>query len=219
MYYGLDFDTIIKLVSPVLVAIVGAIAKHIIEGRPRLITYLVVASEHPLAQAPPAPVGPGANAPPAPVAEVPAPVPAPAAAPAGPVRTVVHTHAVVVRNTGKKSAHNVRIGHEIFPPSYKVFPPVGHELEYGDYGLSAEIVLPVLTPSEQVTISYLYFPPLTFNRVNSYVKSDEAMAKTIAMIPTAPWPRAAVWLLWFVLFVGASTIVYWLLRLLPGLLE
>lgn len=118
----LDVDTIAKLVSPVMVAIIGVIATRYFEGKPKLISYLVHTSALPLLDK-----------------EI----------------TQVNTHSVVIRNIGKKSAHNVSIGHAYFPPSYQMFPPLNHEIRSGPSG-AAEILIPVLVPNEQVSISYLY---------------------------------------------------------------
>ncbi len=123
----------------------------------------------------------------------------------------VHTHALVVKNTGRQAAKNVRINHGWFPPSYQISPPVAHKLEPGQAG-SADICIPVLVPGEQVTISYLYFPPIVVGQILGPVKSDEAMAKEIRTIPPPKWLVALLWLL---VFVGASTAVYLLLKLLP----
>jgi hypothetical protein len=215
--FEMDFDTIIKLVSPLLVAIVGAVVKRVIEGKPKVITYLVHAASHPL---PPAPAPAPAPVPalPAPQEQESVPQEAHAPPPPAPGARWVHTHAVVVKNTGKKTATNVRINHAVFPLSYQLYPPISHTVTPGQ-GESADICIPVLVPGEQVTISYLYFPPLLWTQIVGPVKSDEGMAKTIQTIPTAPPPRGAIWILWAVLFVGASTIVYWLLRLLPLVLQ
>jgi hypothetical protein len=211
MPFELNFDTIIKVAAPLLVALIGGVGKRVIEGRPRLIMYLVHASEHPL----PNPVG--ANQVEGPVAQheqnqQPDHPPSPAV-------NLAHSHAIVVKNTGKRSAFNVRIDHQIFPFSYRVMPPLNHKVTYSEQDLSAEICIPVLVPGEQVTISYLYFPPLTWHRINAYVKSDEGMAKVIQTIPTAPPPRLVVWLIWVLMFIGASTAAYWLLKLLPVVLR
>src|SRR5438105_1234495 len=40
-------------------------------------------------------------------------------------RLVVHTHDVVVRNTGRRSAHNVRLGHQTLP-DHNISPAVDH---------------------------------------------------------------------------------------------
>jgi hypothetical protein len=210
MPIAVDFDTATKLVSPILVAIIGGVVKRIVEGKPRLIVYLVHASEHPL----PAPAVPQA----APQLEGPIhqeQVPAP---PVQAVPRAAHSHAIVVRNSGKKSAHNVRISHGVLPVSYRVWPPLNYVVNISQDG-SGEILIPVLVPNEQLTVSYLYFPPLTWQAVNAWVKSDEGMAKAIQTIPTSPPPRVTIWLLWFLVFVGASTIVYWLLKLLPLVLQ
>lgn len=190
MTLEIDFDAAIKLISPLLVALISAIAKRYVEGKPKLITYLVHSVAHPM---PPDPT-------------------------TGQARGDVHTHTIVVMNTGKKTAHNVRIDHAVLPISYVVSPPVSHTVSHGQ-GTSAEICIPVLVPNEQVSISYLYFPPLTWNQINAWVKCDEGMAKAIQVIPTSPPPKPVLWLVWTLTFVGASAVVYFALRLLPYLLN
>lgn len=62
--------------------------------------------------------------------------------------------------------------------------------------------------NEQVTISYLYFPPLLWSQINSYTKSDESFAKTLNAIPT---PQPAKWLIvviWSLVFVGVVSLLY-----------
>lgn len=69
-------------------------------------------------------------------------------------------------------------------------------------------VIPKLVRNEQVTISYLYFPPLLWSQINSYTKSDEGFAKTLNAIPT---PQPAKWLIvviWSVVFVGVVSLLY-----------
>jgi hypothetical protein len=117
-----------------------------------------------------------------------------------------------VRNAGRKAAHNVRLTHGILPVHITVYPPVQYTIQRNPEG-SGEIVIPVLVSKEQVTVSYLYFPPLLWNQINVNTKSDDGFAKIINVIPM-PQPRkgilAAVWAL---VFVGASFLFYWLVRL------
>src|SRR2546428_365426 len=82
-------------------------------------------------------------------------------------RLVVHTHDVVVRNTGRRSAHNVRLGHQILP-DYHLSPAVEHRV-VDVAGGGREIIIPVLVPGEQIVVSYLYFPPITYAQVNTHV--------------------------------------------------
>lgn len=171
----MDIEIIAKLLSPLIVAIVGAAAKRYFEARPKLISYLVHASAFPLQSK-----------------DIP----------------TVHTHGIVIRNSGKKSAHNVRVGHAQLPQSYQIFPPVSHQIINGPNG-SAEILIPILVPNEQVSISYLYFPPVTWNQINSYTKSDEGLAQIINVIPSPQLPRWLISLLWVLIFVGASSALYW----------
>lgn len=70
---------------------------------------------------------------------------------------IVHTHSIVVRNAGRQTAHNVRVGHNTLPENYQLYPAIPHSVEGASDGIN-EIVLPQLVPGEQVTISYLYFP-------------------------------------------------------------
>ena len=126
--------------------------------------------------------------------------------------TVVFTHSVVVRNAGRLAAKNVRLGHLNLPLNVRIEPNVEHTLSRNPDG-SGEIVLAVLVPKEQVTVSYLYFPPLTAGQINTYTKSDEGFAKIINAIPTPQPPKSLIWAASLLIFVGASFVVYWALRL------
>ncbi len=104
----------------------------------------------------------------------------------GPV--AIHTHDVIVRNGGRKTARNVRLGHTVLPKDYRVTPPVEYRLQEVP-GSGPDIVFPALVPGEQVTISYIYFPPLVYNQVNSYVKSEEGFARVITVLPQPQNPK------------------------------
>ena len=75
-------------------------------------------------------------------------------------KTNVFTHSIIVHNAGRKSARNVRLSHNVLPLNITIYPPVQYSIERNPEG-SGEIVIPVLVPKEQITISYLYFPPVT----------------------------------------------------------
>ena len=121
--------------------------------------------------------------------------------------TNVNTHSIVVRNSGKRTAHNVRIGHN-FLPAFQIFPQLAHQVVKSETG-SAEIVIPTLVPGEQINISYLYFPPEVWSQIHSYCKSDEMAAKYINIIPAAQLNKLQLAAIWSLLFIGASTLVYW----------
>ncbi len=126
--------------------------------------------------------------------------------------TVVHTHSVVVRNAGRKAARNVRLVHGILPINVTVYPPVQHSIER-NVDDSGEIILPVLVPKEQVTVSYLYFPPLLWNQINVSTKSDEGFAKIINVMPVPQPSKGVIATVWALMFVGASFTFYWAVRL------
>lgn len=120
--------------------------------------------------------------------------------------TNVFTHAIVIRNAGRIAASNVRVGHHTLP-DYQIFPAVPHQ-RLPLQGGGAELLIPKLVPGEQITISYLYFPPLTWDRVNSYTKSDEGFARILNVIPTPQPPRWLVRSFWALVFVGATAVLY-----------
>ena len=124
-----------------------------------------------------------------------------------PNKMQVYTHAIVIRNAGREAANSVRIGHHFLPLDYQIFPSVPHSIENPPTG-GSEIVIPKLVPGEQLTISYLYFPPLTWDRINSYTKSDEGFAKILNVIPTPQPARLVIALFWFFVFVGVTTLFY-----------
>lgn len=125
--------------------------------------------------------------------------------------TVIHTHSVVVRNTGRKAATNVRLTHAYLPPDITVHPPVQYSILRNPEG-SAEIIFPILVPKEQVTVSYLYFPPLLWSQINSHAKSDEGFAKIINVIPMPQPNKGVIFGIWALTFIGASFLFYWLVR-------
>lgn len=171
-----NVDVIAKLLAPVVTTVVGLIVKSYVEGRPKLITYLVHASAILLGNE---------------------------------QKTNVNSHSVVVRNSGKKTAHNVRIGHN-YLPAFQIVPALAYQIVQGPNG-SAEIVVSTLVPGEQITISYLYFPPVVWSQVHAYCKSDEMSAKYINVIPSAQLSKFQTAVLSVLLFIGASTVVYWVI--------
>lgn len=125
---------------------------------------------------------------------------------------VIHTHSVVVRNAGRKVAENVRLVHAVLPINITVYPPVQHSIERNPEG-SGEIVIPALVPKEQVTVSYLYFPPLLWSQINVNTKSEDGFAKIVNVIPMPRPNKAVIAGIWALVFVGASFLFYWLARL------
>jgi hypothetical protein len=132
-------------------------------------------------------------------------------------KTAIHAHSVIVRNTGRKPAHNVRLMHSNLPFDIEIHPPIKHSIERNPDG-SGEIILPILVPREQVTISYLYFPPLIWSEINTDVKSNEGFAKLINVIHV---PRYSPWILgtlWFFVFFGLYAFTSGLVRLVAPFL-
>lgn len=118
----------------------------------------------------------------------------------------VNTHSIVLRNAGRKVANNIRLGHNTLP-GFQVFPDIEYE-EKNLPGGGKEIIILKLVPKKQVTISYLYFPPLTWNQINTHLESDEGPIKVLNVLPTAQLPRLWIAVLWFLLIYGAIGLLY-----------
>ncbi len=99
----------------------------------------------------------------------------------------VNTHTVVLRNAGRRSATNVRL-HHFALPDFNIWPQVQHYVETLPDG-SRDIVIPTVVPGEEITISYLYFPPLTFAQVNAGIKCDQGFAQAIPVLLQRQYPR------------------------------
>jgi hypothetical protein len=131
--------------------------------------------------------------------------------------TFVFTHFLVVRNVGGQTAHNVRLGHNNWTFDYSVYPEVGYQENPLPEG-GKEIVFPQLVPKEQVTVSYLYAPPATADKINTFVKGDEGFARRVNALST---PQAPKWLIRAAvasMALGVTFVLYLLIVLIRLLL-
>jgi hypothetical protein len=124
-----------------------------------------------------------------------------------------HIHSVIVANQGRDAAKNVRLGHHNLP-HYEITPPIEHSVKELAGG-AKEIVIPVLIPRKQITINYLYHPPLFYNGVNSYVESDSGAAKELNVLPTPQWPKWVQIGIWLLLAYGLAAVIYTMVQFSP----
>ena len=122
----------------------------------------------------------------------------------GPV-TINH-HSVVIRNTGRRRATNVRLTHHVLP-DFNIWPSVQYSIEDLPQG-GKDIVIPVLTPGEQLNISYIYFGPTTVNDINAGVKCDQGIATPIPMLLQRQYPKWLNLLVRAIFLVGIVASVY-----------
>lgn len=127
----------------------------------------------------------------------------------------VNTHSVVIVNQGKRSATNVRLSHSTLP-DFNIWPAVPHRLEQvPDSG--SDIVIPTMVPGEQIMISYLYFPPVTYEQVNSNVKHDEGFATHIPVLLQRQYPRWLYNSAAIIIVIGLSALAYVLFEVISWL--
>jgi hypothetical protein len=128
----------------------------------------------------------------------------------------VHTHTIVIRNAGRLAAHNVRVPHQGSLAQANVHVSVERGVDFKMKNLPGgdeEILFPVLLPKQQVTIGYLYFPPVIFNQINLLVRSDEGFAKPLNVLPTPQFPKWIVVTMWCLAIIGMGTLVYLLVEI------
>lgn len=127
----------------------------------------------------------------------------------------VHAHSVVIRNSGHQAATNVRVSHIVLPEHIDISPSVPYTIEVLPSG-NKDLVIPQIVPAQSVTISYLYFPPLTWNATTSAVRCDEGMARVIRVLPARQFPTWVVYSLGGLILFGVGFVVYllWSLAIL-----
>jgi hypothetical protein len=126
--------------------------------------------------------------------------------PAGGQQIQVNTHSVVIKNTGHRPATNVHVSHHQLP-DFNIWPHVVYTVVDLPGG-GKDIVIPTLVPNEVITISYLYFLPLTFDQVHAGLKCDQGFARGIPVLLEQVYPK------WFnitagvLLLIGTVTVLY-----------
>lgn len=118
----------------------------------------------------------------------------------------VYTHSVVVSNQGRRPATNVRVNHTVLP-DFTISPTAAYTVQTMPDG-SRDIVIPAMVPGEWLTISYLYFPPVTWNQVNAGIKFDEGFARQIPVLLQRQVPRWVTVTLTILAFVGLVSVLY-----------
>jgi hypothetical protein len=122
----------------------------------------------------------------------------------------VHTHSVVVRNAGRLSARNVRVPHRLSLAAATVNVSVYPDTPFSRSmmpGGGEEFLFPALVPGQEVTISYLYYPPLTFNQINLPISSDEGMARVLTVMPRPLPPKWLLRILWALVIAGGISVI------------
>ena len=118
----------------------------------------------------------------------------------------VYTHSVVLKNAGRRAARNVCLTHSILP-NFSVCPSIKYRTEQLPSG-EIDIVFPVLVPGQEMTISYLYLPPTTWDKVNGPVKSDDGHAKVIRVLPAIQHPAWVNAIVSGLVLVGITALLY-----------
>ena len=173
----IDWSLATKITMPILTLFLGVFINRLLENREKLVAYLGHSASHRLQ----------------PTEDEQAPV-------------IVNTHSVVLKNNGRKSAKNVRLGHNQLP-NLNVFPDIEYEIKELPGG-GKEIVFPVVTPKKEITISYLYYEPVRWHNINTHIESDAGPAKVVSVL-LQPQPKPIVLkLVFFLMGLGLISSFY-----------
>ena len=129
----------------------------------------------------------------------------------------VNTHSVIIRNVGRRAATNVCLSHTVLP-DFKIWPPIKYHLEEVPNS-GSDIVIPTVVPKQELSISYLYFPPLTYADVNAGVKCDEGFATPIPVLLQRQYPSWFNFIALVLMIVGILALVYGLFELGSWIIE
>jgi hypothetical protein len=118
----------------------------------------------------------------------------------------VHTHSVVLRNIGRRAATNVRLHHKVLP-DFSISPSIDYRTETLPDG-TQDIIVPTMVPGEELTVSYLYFPPLTALDVNAGIKCDQGFAQAIPVLLQRQYPKWIIRIITALFFIGIVSVLY-----------
>jgi hypothetical protein len=176
----LEIDSIAKICG-VIVPILVATIKHLMEKRPKVLHYFGHISSFHITQ---------------------------------PQQGVVFAHSLIVFNSGRKVATNIRISHgKVWSLlNVSVTPAIDYKIETNPQG-EAEIVFSRLVPREQVTISYLYPPTVNYSQVHGQVKSDDGFSKRLDVLPTPQQSKVVSITMLLLMALGLGLVSYWMAQI------
>lgn len=185
---NIDWGIIVSIAMPIITLFIGAWVIHISENRPNLISYIGFISGHRIE-----PTEPGQNA------------------------IIVNSHSVILKNTGRSAATNVRLGHNNIPNmSINVYPDIQYTINDLPGG-GKEILIPTLIRKKEITVNYLYFHPTTWNNVNTHIESDAGKAKVVTVLLQQQAKKWLIVLVWILLTIGCISSLYLIWELVKWL--
>ncbi len=177
------------IIAPLAALFIGAVLNRVAEDRPRLISY--ISNTFGISVSPPDAEGKTFH---------------------------INSHSITIRNTGRKAARNVKVGHNVLP-NFQVLPTGTHyEVKTSPDGKN-EIVFSTLVPKEQVIINYLYYPPLTVVNINTTEKFDDGFARRLPVLIVRQYSKRFNLFASIMFLVGVATVIYWVVRLVQLLVR
>ena len=118
---------------------------------------------------------------------------------------IIHTHGIVLKNVGRKTATDIRVRHELRTETFYVTPRVPYtdpDMPGGGF----EIVFPRLVPQEEIAISYMHTAP--FNNFRGQITHASGPAVEVPAIPRVEHSKWVTRTILFLALVGLIAIVF-----------
>jgi hypothetical protein len=126
----------------------------------------------------------------------------------------INSHTVILRNAGSQSATNIRLHHADTVPAFSIWPQVPHTVDTLPDG-SQDIVIPVLVPNQEITIGYMYAPPLVVAQINAGIRCDQGFATPIPVLLQRQFPKwwnLTAFIFFLIGVVAVAYVIYLALR-------
>jgi hypothetical protein len=119
----------------------------------------------------------------------------------------VHTHGIVIKNIGRHPAIDIRVRHNFLPQHFNIHPGVEYQVRNLPNG-GAEIIFPRLVQNEQVSIAYLYSPPVVYSQIHAGIRHSDGFATEVTALPTPQYPPWILRGLLLLLILGSIALFY-----------
>lgn len=104
----------------------------------------------------------------------------------------------------------------MLPDNFIVQPDIEYRINDLPGG-SKELMFPTLAPKKDIMVSYLYFPPLTYNQINSHIESDAGAAKVVNVLLQPIVPKMVSFIAGLFMLIGLISFLYMLIFLMRDL--
>lgn len=105
--------------------------------------------------------------------------------------------------------------HAYLPDEFNINPSIPYSVEKLPDG-QKDILIPSLVSKQQITVSYLYYPPTTVNQIHAGIRCDQGIATPVEMEVSEKMPKWTIIVAGILAVIGLGTILrgaWWLFQM------